>query len=137
MNPGRILRQKWADESRETPQRIAERVRAREIGQIAHAETVAKFGELTPENAAQAIAFQEERVKALHAQDENPIDIPERIDELTDRIRETQAARADALAAGRPTEDFERRIRADRAEIRRLIQTARKEDPENWNAERE
>ena len=43
------------------------RVRNREACEQAHRETIARFGAFTPENAAEAIAWQESRIRALTA----------------------------------------------------------------------
>lgn len=65
MRPGRVLRQKWADEAHETPGRVAERIAARRAGEQSHREMLARFSPLTAANAAEAIAWQSARIAEL------------------------------------------------------------------------
>ena len=67
MRAGRLLRDKWRDAADESPRREAERVRRREAGRQANAETVARFSPLTVDNAQEAIDWQDKRIAELMA----------------------------------------------------------------------
>ena len=53
--------------SPDQPGDAARRVREREAAEQAHRETLEKFGAFTPENASEAIAWQESRIRELIA----------------------------------------------------------------------
>ncbi len=47
----------------DAPGAAEERIRLRRVGERAHADMLARFGSITPENARDALAFQEERIR--------------------------------------------------------------------------
>lgn len=49
------------------PGAIEERMRNAEAGRLGYADMLEKFGELTAENAGEAIKYQEERIKFHYA----------------------------------------------------------------------
>lgn len=55
--------QRLSNGAPDTPETIAERVAYRKAAELAHADALAKFQTITPENAAAAIAYQEERIR--------------------------------------------------------------------------
>lgn len=60
--PGKLLR--WAMRP-DAPGAAEERIRYRAAAEQAVAETLARFNGITPENALEAIAWQEERIREL------------------------------------------------------------------------
>lgn len=65
---GRLLRDQMRDDATaNSPERVAERVARRAAGERAHAEMLARFSPLTAENIAEAIAWQEARMRELTA----------------------------------------------------------------------
>lgn len=61
--PGRLLRQIMKDH--DSAERIAERIRHREICNQAVREREERYPNLTAENVAEAMAFQERRIQEL------------------------------------------------------------------------
>lgn len=60
--PGRLLRQMMRPDA---PGAAAERATQRSIGEQANAEMMERFAPLTAENAREAIAWQESRIREL------------------------------------------------------------------------
>lgn len=50
---------------RDTPELVAWRIKSRKAGEQAHAETMQKYPEITPENFQEAVRFQERRREEL------------------------------------------------------------------------
>ena len=63
--PGRLLRQQWADDARETPERVAERIAYRQAADEAIAERERRYPVLTAENALEAIEFQAQEIQRI------------------------------------------------------------------------
>ncbi len=58
----RAMREKMRDDATaNSPDRVAERLRARQAGELAHADMVAKFPTLTPDNVREALNYQADR----------------------------------------------------------------------------
>lgn len=60
---GRALHQQARDDAAETPERVAERIRTRQACDLGLKDREAKFPMLTKDNAAEAIRYQEERIR--------------------------------------------------------------------------
>ena len=63
--PGRILMQKMKDSATDTPERVAERLRYRAIGEQANREMMERFSPLTDGNTMAAIEWQGARIREL------------------------------------------------------------------------
>lgn len=59
MRPGRLIRQQMADDAKDGPGRVAERLAMRQAGELAVKAREARYPALTPENAGEAMAYQE------------------------------------------------------------------------------
>ena len=64
---GRLLRAEMRDRARETPERIAERIRSRAIEEQILREIAERFGEISSANAAEVLAWQASRRRDLIA----------------------------------------------------------------------
>lgn len=62
---GRLLRAKMRDDARETPERAEERKRHYAVCKQVQEESLARFGPITAENAAEAIRWSEQRIQEL------------------------------------------------------------------------
>jgi hypothetical protein len=66
--PGRALRQAMRDSaSADSPERVRERVAMRKAGELAVNAREQRYPELTPENASEAMAYQEAAQKTEYA----------------------------------------------------------------------
>jgi hypothetical protein len=64
---GRLLRAEMRDAARESPERVRQRIAMRKAGELAVKAREEKYPTLTPENAGEAMAYQEERLRAEQA----------------------------------------------------------------------
>lgn len=68
MRPGRLIRRQMELDALETPETVAERIRYREIAEQAVREREERWPVLTPENMAEAVRWQTERIRELQEQ---------------------------------------------------------------------